>query len=105
MVQDRRSFWLYIQENILKFFQLTLSIVITLNTYEIYDLLVLSNKFIEIGIEFSGDESEKSQTLLRFIAKEMTLKYITEFNNNQNVNIKNILEREEWNRLPLPDNF
>ncbi len=74
-------------------------------------MLTLSNKFIEIGQEFGGSElfeiGEKKEktSLLHFLAFELTKKYTEDFNNLQITNVKNLLEREEWDRLPLPDNF
>ena len=39
------------------FFQNTKEIILKMTSRELYDLLTICNKFLEIGIEFSGDDS------------------------------------------------
>jgi len=54
LVQDRRDFWRYLQEKILKFFQMTTEMITQLTVRELFDFLALCNKFLEIGQEFSS---------------------------------------------------
>jgi hypothetical protein len=37
--------------------------------------------------------------------QELTVSYVNQFNAVQIANVKNLLEREEWERMPIPDNF
>eukprot|EP00347_Sterkiella_histriomuscorum_P004249 403361175 len=85
---------------------MTIHISLDLSTRELFDLLMLSNKFIEIGQEFGGEEPETGQmSLLQYIVNELTLRYINEFKQQQTQILKNLLESEEWERVPIPDKF
>lgn len=53
-----------------------MTMILELNGKELFDLLSLSNRFIEIGMEYSGDEETQ---LLVFMAEDVTAKYVNEF--------------------------
>ena len=74
---------------------------------------MLSNKFIEIGQEFGGCDLsmikssvvESKMTLLSYLNEELTFRYVNEFKTKEISILKNLLENEEWERIPIPDNF
>ncbi|CDW71082.1 UNKNOWN [Stylonychia lemnae] len=105
LVQDRKSFWQYIQEKLINFFQSTQELADDLSIRELFDLLMLSNRFIDMGQEFGGDDESSQVSLLRYLSNDLSNKYIEDFKNFHIQNVKNLLEREEWDRLPIPDNF
>ena len=102
LLEDRKPLWDFIQDKMKKYIEFTEDKLLQINTRELYDLLSLSNKFIEIGYEFAGHENN---ILLGYLVNTFTEKYAKEFKTKYINDLKNILEREEFDRLPLPDNF
>ena len=101
LIGDRREFWAFLQERLLKFLRHTENFVLSLSVTEIYDLLVLTNKLLEIGEDFSANEDHA----LRRHVVDLCRRYLGEFKTQQFNNLKTFVEGEDWTRLPLPDNY
>ncbi|EGC31889.1 hypothetical protein DICPUDRAFT_156198 [Dictyostelium purpureum] len=59
------------------------------------------NQFIEVGIQFSGEEAN----LLKGIMREKSLDYFQYFHKETIERLKTMLENEMWHKIPLPNNF
>lgn len=55
---------------------------INLNIRELYDMLALSNCFVEIGCEFSGnfDLNSDINSLIKYLKEKLTRNYLEQFN-------------------------
>ena len=79
MISDRKNLWTEIQDKMIKFLEYTKDHILEFNIPALYDFLMLSNIFIEIGFEFSGDTACNC-TLKTFIYNVVLPMYINEFN-------------------------
>jgi hypothetical protein len=104
MISDRKNLWTEIQEKMIKFLEYTKYHILELNIQALYDFLMLSNIFLEIGLEFSGDTDSKC-SLKTYISNVIIPMYINEFNQKALTSLRNIIEKETWDGLRLPENF
>lgn len=88
--------------------------LIQLSIPELFEILVLLAKYIQIGEDFSGVLAAKYYSFLSFIylnrlreflLKEVCLRYAAEFHTTQLKNLKCVMENDLWKRLPLPENY
>ena len=70
-----------------------------------HDVMLLSNRFIEISKEFSGMSYFTDQPLHQFITNSLILPSLEVYKVDQLETLKNLLLVEDWTRLPLPDRF
>lgn len=52
LLDHRKPIWDFIQTKIVEIFRATTNFLFNLSVRELFDILALTNKFIEIGIEF-----------------------------------------------------
>lgn len=103
LINDRKQFWTYIQNKVLKFLQATNDIISSMNLYEIADLVVIINKFIEIGREFS-DQASKSQ-IQEYFDSIILKEFISQMREQELAKVKNYMDNDEWKRLPLANDY
>ena len=70
-----------------------------------HDVMLLSNRFIEISREFSGIVYFTDQPLYKFLSENLITPSVELFKQDQLETLKNLLLVEDWTRLPLPDDF
>jgi hypothetical protein len=78
MISDRKNLWTEIQDKMIKFLECTKEHILELNIPALYDFLMLTNIFLEIGLEFSGDIITAC-SLKIFISNDILPKYLNEF--------------------------
>ena len=54
LINDRKTLWKFVQQLISEFFEGTTNFFLSLSVKELYDVLSLTNTFLEIGFEFSN---------------------------------------------------
>ena len=59
--QGRRALWRHLQSLTTDFFEATQPIFLALSVRELFDVLSLTNKFLEIGFEFSSCDKISSK--------------------------------------------
>ena len=100
MIADRNLLWREIETKVMKFLQMTKDqYFIRMNQLQLYDYLLLCNLIIEIGLEFSG---ENSSNLLKFLKSDLSQAYVEEFGAKLAANFRNLAEKETWDPLYLP---
>lgn len=74
-----------------------------METSELYDLLILTNRYTEVCKEFSGVLETREIPFHEFISEKIIQPTIDNFKVEQMNALKQFLENEDWTRLPLPD--
>lgn len=101
LLKHRKTLWDAIQERVIEIYKSTTNYFFNLSVRELYDVLALTNKFLEIGLDFA---QPKECVLLDEILS-LCNRYMKDFKDTQFTNLKDFLHSEEWVRLPLPDNY
>lgn len=91
MIKNRKEFNLYIQEQITKFFEGTKNFFLNLSIKELFDVLRLTGKFLEISIEFVFSSKTK---ILYDTVFGLTQRYIKDFFQSQKHSLIESLENE-----------
>ena len=101
MLDHRKVLWETLQKKVIEILRATINFFFNLSVRELFDVLSLTNKFIEIGIEFvKPQDSVLLDELLSLINR-----YMIDFKDSRFNNLKELIDTEKWERLPLPDNY
>ena len=101
LLNDRAALSQFMQRLICEFLTATSKAFLALSVTEVFDVFRLTNKFLEISFEFS---SPKKSDLFD-CALSLGQRYFRSMLQSQFDDIKDLLESEQWNRMPLPDHF
>lgn len=89
------------QAKVIEIYKATNNYFFNLSVRELFDMLSLTNKFLEVGLEFANP---KEWVLLDEVLS-LCNRYMLDFKETQFNNLKDFIISEEWVRLPLPDNY
>jgi hypothetical protein len=101
MLEHRKPIWDMVQAKIIEILRATTNFFFNLSVRELYDVLALTNIFIEVGIEFVKPKN----SLLLDEVLSLSNRYMIDFKESNFSNLKELINTEEWQRLPLPDNY
>jgi hypothetical protein len=89
------------QAKVIEIYKATNNFFFNLSVRELFDMLALTNKFLEVGIEFANPK----ECVLLDEVLSLCNRYMLDFKETQFNNLKDCIASEEWVRLPLPDNY
>ena len=89
------------QARVIEIFKATTNFFFNLSVRELFDVLALTNKFLEVGLEFA----QPKEWVLLDEMLSLCNRYMLDFKETQFNNLKDFIATEEWVRLPLPDNY
>lgn len=101
LVKHRKPIWEFMQNRVVEIFKSTTNFFFNLSVRELFDVLALTNKFLEIGLEFANPK----ECPLLDETLSLCNRYMLDFKETQFNNLKDFISNEEWTRLPLPDNY
>ncbi|CAG9313270.1 CCDC132 [Blepharisma stoltei] len=100
LLRNRKHIWEKMQQRLAKFINEG-NQILSLKINEIGQALGWLNTFIQIGEDFSGTPSSE----LKKAIEKKCVDYFNFFHQKTWNNLSNLLEAEQWSRLPIPKDF
>eukprot|EP00742_Colponemidia_sp_Colp-10_P007504 GILJ01008088.1.p1 GENE.GILJ01008088.1~~GILJ01008088.1.p1 ORF type:complete len:1012 (+),score=165.37 GILJ01008088.1:151-3186(+) len=101
LLRNRKNLWDRMQQQVSLCLSSTYLSFTTFKVEDFLQTLFISNRFIEIGEDFSNSNSPS----LRSAIREKSLEYFDNFHKEHWNNIKLLMENDTWQRLPVPRGF